>query len=321
MSTGNSNVVFVGLDVSKAFVDVCVINAAGELLRSERVRRTAAALEQLAQRLPAPACAVLEATGGLEALPAAVLEAAGIATGVENPAKIRHFALSHGRLEKTDRLDARVLAEFARERRPRPRRRPDPRLEALSKLVARRSQLVRLRAAEKTRRRSETEPFCRESLEQAILALSQLIDDCEQEIRQRVGACPELSARAKLLLSAPGVGEQTAFALLAWLPELGSFNRRQIAKLVGLAPLVQQSGPWRGRVMTLGGRARVRCTLYLAALSAVRRHGYYRDFYLGLLDRGKAKKLALIAVARKLLLTLNHMLLTSSLWEDSCHTT
>ena len=264
------------------------------------------------------ACAVLEATGGLEALPAAVLEAAGIAVSVENPAKIRHFALSHGLLEKTDRLDARVLAEFARERRPRPRRPPDPRVEALAKLVARRSQLVRLRAAERTRRRSETEPFCLQSLERTILALSQQIDDCQQEIRQRVGACPELSARARLLLSAPGVGEQTAHALLAWLPELGCFNRGEIAKLVGVAPLVQQSGRWRGRVMTLGGRARVRSCLYLAALSAVRRHGVYREFYLRLLDRGKAKKLALIAVARKLLLTLNQMLLTSSLWENSC---
>lgn len=320
MSTRNSSEVFVGLDVSKAYVDVCVINAARELLWSERAPRTPAALQQLAQRLDPQACAVLEATGGLEALPAAVLEAAGIPTSVENPAKIRHFALSHGLLEKTDRLDARVLAEFARERRPRPRRPPDPRVEALAKLVARRSQLVRLRAAERTRLHSETEPFCRQSLEQTILALRQQIKICEQEIRQRVGACAELSARAKLLLSAPGVGEQTAYALLAWLPELGCFNRGQIAKLVGVAPLVKQSGRWRGRVMTLGGRARVRSSLYLAALSAVRRHGCYREFYLRLLDRGKPKKLALIAVARKLLLTLNQMLLTSSLWENSCDT-
>ena len=320
MSTRNSSEVFVGLDVSKAYVDVCALNVEGKLLWSERVRRTPAALKQLAERLDPQACVVLEATGGLEALPAAVLEAAGIPTSVENPAKIRHFALSHGLLEKSDRLDARVLAEFARERRPRPRRPPDPRVETLSKLVARRSQLVRLRAAERTRRRSETEPFCRHSLEQTILALSQQIEICEQEIRQRVGACPELSARARLLLSAPGVGEQTAYALLAWLPELGCFNRGEIAKLVGVAPLVKQSGRWRGRVMTLGGRARVRCSLYLAALSAVRRQGCYREFYLRLLDRGKAKKLALIAVARKLLLTLNQMLLTSSLWENSCDT-
>jgi len=319
MSIRNSSGDFVGVDVSKAYVDVCVINAAGEWLWSEQVARAAAPLEQLAQRLGPHACVVLEATGGLEALPAAVLEAAGIHTSVENPAKIRHFALSHGWLEKTDRLDARVLAEFARERRPRPRRRPDPRVEALSKLVVRRSQLVRLRAAERTRLRGETDPFCRQSLGDLILALKQQIDNCEQQIRLRVEASPELSARARLLRSAPGVGDQTAYALLAWLPELGGFNRGQIAKLVGLAPLVKQSGRWRGRVMTLGGRARVRSALYLAALSAVRCSAYYRDFYLRLLAKGKAKKLALIAVARKLLLALNQMLASSSLWENSFH--
>ena len=317
MSQRNSSEVFMGLDVAEAFVDVCVLNAAGESLRRERVERAAGPLRQLAARVPAPARAVLEATGGLEALPAAMLEEAGIETSVENPAKIRHFALSHGWLEKSDRLDARVLAEFARERKPRPRRRPDPRVQALSKVVTRRSQLVRLRAMERSRLRRETDPYCRQSLDTMIRTLSKQIERFEQQMRRRVEACPLLSAAARLLRSAPGVGELTAFALLAWLPELGHFNRRQIAKLVGVAPLVKQSGQWRGRVMTLGGRGRVRSALYLAALSAVRCHGYYRDFYLRLLARGKPKKLALIAVARKLLLTLNHMLASSSLWEDS----
>lgn len=319
MSERNSSEIFAGLDVSKASVEVCVLNAAGEFLWGQTAPRTATALEQLARRLGPQAVAVLEASGGLEALPAAALEQAGVRASVENPAKIRHFALSHGWLEKTDRLDARMLAAFARERRPRPRRCPDPQVQALSKLAARRSQLVRLRAVERTRRRAETDPFCRQSLSEVIELLSRQIENCEQQMRQRVEACPRLSAQARLLRSAPGVGEQTAFALLAWLPELGRFNRSQIAKLVGLAPLVKQSGLWRGRVMTLGGRARVRGALYLAALSAVRCHGCYRDFYLRLLSRGKAKKLALIAVARKLLVTLNHMLACSSSWENSFH--
>ncbi len=319
MSQRNSSEVLVGLDVSEAFVDVCVLNAAGKSLRRERVERAVGPLRQLAASVPTPARAVLEATGGLEALPAAMLEQAGIETSVQNPAKIRHFALSHGWLEKTDRLDAWVLAEFARERRPRPRRRPDPRVEALSAVVTRRSQLVRLRAMERTRLRRETDPYCRQSLHDMILTLSEQIERLEDQMQQRIEACPLLSAAARLLRSAPGVGEQTASALLAWLPELGRLNRRQIAKLVGLAPLVKQSGQWRGRVMTLGGRGRVRSALYLAALSAVRCDGYYRDFYLRLLARGKPKKLALIAVARKLLLTLNHMLASSSLWENSFH--
>lgn len=317
MSERNSSEVLVGLDVCEAFVDVHTLNAAGECLWRERVERAAGPLRRMAARVPLPARAVLEASGGLEALPAAVLEEAGIETSVENPAKIRHFALSHGWLEKSDRLDARVLAEFARERRPRPRRRPDPRVEALSKVVTRRSQLVRLRAMERARLRRESDACCRQSLETMIQALNQQIECLEQAMRQQVEACEVLSAAARLLRSAPGVGEQTAYALLGWLPELGRFNRRQIAKLVGVAPLVKQSGQWRGRVMTLGGRGRVRSALYLAALSAVRCDGYYRDFYLRLLARGKPKKVALIAVARKLLLTLNHMLASSSLWENS----
>jgi len=321
MATTDSIEIFVGVDVSKAYVDVCVLNAARQHLWSDRVARQTAPLERLAQRLGPQCCVVLEATGGLEALPAAVLETAGLRTAVENPAKIRHFALSHGLLEKTDRLDARVLAEFARERQPRPRRRPDPQIEALSKLVTRRSQLVRLRTCERIRLRGETNAFCRQSIGAMIDTFNEHIDDCEQRIRQHVEASAELSARAKLLRTAPGVGEWTAFALLAWLPELGGCNRGQIAKLVGVAPLVKQSGLWRGHIMIQGGRARVRSALFMASLSAVRRNGYYRDFYLRLLARGKAKKAALVAVSRKLLLTLNQMLASSSLWENAFSTT
>jgi transposase len=317
MTTNDSIEIFAGVDVSKAYVDVCVLNAARQHLWSDRVARQSAALQQLAQRLGPQCCAVLEATGGLEALPAATLETAGIRTTVENPAKIRHFALSHGFLEKTDQLDARVLAEFARERQPRPRRRPDPQVEALAKVVTRRSQLVRLRTCERIRRRGETDAFCLHSIDEVIETLNEQIDACEQQIRQQVAASAELSARAKLLRTAPGVGELTAYALLAWLPELGGCNRGQIAKLVGVAPLVKQSGLWRGHVQIQGGRARVRSALYMASLSAVRRNAYYRDFYLRLLLRGKAKKAALVAVSRKLLLVLNQMLASSSLWEDS----
>lgn len=317
MTTNDSIQLYAGIDVSKAFVDVCVVNAAGQQLWSDRVARQAAALERLAQRLGPPTCAVLEATGGLEALPAATLETAGIRTTVENPAKIRHFALSHSLLEKTDRLDARVLAEFARERRPRPRRRADPQQQALAKLVTRRSQLVRLRSSERIRLKGETDAFCRQSIGEVIEMLNEQIDDCVQRIRQQIQDSAELTARARLLRTAPGIGELTAFALLAWLPELGSCNRGQLAKLVGVAPLVKQSGMWRGHVMIQGGRARVRSALYMASLSAIGRNGYYRDFYLGLLARGKAKKSALVAISRKLLLSLNQMLSGCSSWEDS----
>jgi transposase len=317
MTTNDSIEIFAGIDVSKANVDVCVLNAEGQQLWSERVPRKSVALQQLAARLGPQCCAVLEATGGLEALPAALLETAGIRTVVENPAKMRHYALSHGLLEKTDRLDARVLAEFARERRPRPRRRRDTQQQAVAKLVTRRSQLVGLRATERIRLRGENDAFCHQSIGAVIEALSKLIAACEQQIRQQVEASPQLLARAALLRTAPGVGEWTAYALLAWLPELGECNRGEIAKLAGVAPLVQQSGQWRGQVKIRGGRARVRSALYMASLSTVRRDGYWRDFYLRLLTRGKEKKVGLIAVAHKLLLVLNQMVAHGCPWDSS----
>ncbi len=307
MSQSNSIAVYLGVDVSKQSLDVCALSAEGRLLWRRRIPRTAAAVGALAARLEGPALAVLEATGGLEALPARALEEAGVGVKVENPAKVRHFALSCGWLEKSDRLDARMLAEFARERKPAARSRPDPLIESLAQLARRRQQLVRLRAVERTRLRGETLAFNRGSLGAVIATLSERIEECEQEIRRCVHSSEALTQRARLLASAPGVGELTAYQLLAWLPELGSFNRGAIAKLAGLAPLVKQSGRWRGRAMTLGGRSHVRSALYLASLSAARWNPYFRDFYQWLLGRGKAKKVALIAVAHKLLSLLNQM--------------
>jgi len=317
MATNDSIEIYAGIDVGKDYVDVCVLNAAGQHLWSQRVRRQSVALEKLAAKLGPQSCAVLEATGGLEALPAAVLETAGIRTTVENPAKMRHYALSHGLLEKTDRLDAGVLAKYAHERRPRPRRRRDAPQQAVAKLVTRRHQLVKLRASERTRLGWESDSFCRRSIGKVIDSLSELIEACEEQIRKQVQASPELLARAELLQTAPGVGEWTAYALLAWLPELGECNRGEIAKLAGVAPLVRQSGQWRGKMMIQGGRARVRAALYMSAMGTVRRDGYWYDFYLRLLTRGKEKKVALIAVAHKLLLVLNQMVARGCPWDGS----
>lgn len=308
MPPTDSNEIYLGVDVAKQWLDVCALNAQQKVLWKARVPRTAAAVSALAQRLAGPALAVLEATGGLEALPARALERAGVGVVVENPARVRHFALSRGLLEKSDRLDARMLAEFARERRPAPRQPPDPAVDTLARLTARRAQLVRLRAAERTRLRGETLEFNRGSLGRLIDQLTAAITEVEVEIRRWVRLSPALRRRLTLLLSAPGVGETTAQQLLAVLPELGALSRGAAAKLVGVAPLVRQSGNWRGRMMTLGGRRQARTALYLAALSAVRSNAYFRNVYLGLVGRGKAKKAALVAVARRLLIVLNQML-------------
>ena len=202
MSQSNSIAVYLGVDVSKHHVDVCALSAEGKLLWRQRVPRTAAAVGALAARLEGPALAVLEATGGLEAIPARALEEAGVK--VENPAKVRHCALSRGLLEKSERIDAPMLAEFARERQPSPRLHPDPLIESLAQLATRRTQLVRLRAVERTRLRGETPAFTRRSLQAVIQSLSERIEECEQEIRRCVHRSEALTQRARLLTSAGG---------------------------------------------------------------------------------------------------------------------
>ena len=180
-------------------------------------------------------------------------------------------------------------------------------MEILARLTARRRQLVDQRKAERTRLRGETLEFKRRSLGRMIEHLSQEIDEVEQEIRRRLRATPKLQERFERLQSAPGVGETTAAELVAWLPELGELSRGQAAKLVGVAPLIKQSGRYRGQLRTQGGRSRVRRALYMAALGAVRSDGYFRDCYVRLVGREKAKKSALIAVVRLLLCVLNQM--------------
>ena len=184
---------------------------------------------------------------------------------------------------------------------------PDPEVETLARLTTRRRQLVDQRKGERTRLRGETLEFNRGSLVRMIESCSHEIDEVEQEIRRRLRAAPKLQELFERLQSAPGVGQTTAAELVAWLPELGELSRRQAAKLVGVAPLIQQSGQYRGQLRTRGGRSQVRRALYMAALGAVRRDGYFRDCYLRLVGREKAKKAALIAIVRLLLCVLNQM--------------
>ena len=296
------------MDVSKESVDICAVSADGRVLsRKQRVPRTAAAMQAAVRRWNHNAFAVLEATGGLEKAPARALEAVGMGVVVENPAKMRHYALSRGLLEKSDRIDAAMLAAYGRERRPGPRVAPDPEVETLARLTTRRRQLVEQRKVERTRLRGETLAFNRDSLKRRIESCGNEIDEVEQEIRRRLQATPKLQELFERLQSAPGVGETTAAELVAWLPELGELSRGQAAKLVGVAPLIQQSGHYRGQTRIRGGRSQVRRALYMAALGAVRKDGYFRDCYLRLVGREKAKKAALIAIVRLLLCVLHQM--------------
>lgn len=306
-TTPNPPQLYLGVDVSKDKLDVALLAADGRPLARRQLPNKPAAVGRLAQSLDGPALAVLEASGGYEAVAAEAFEAAGVAVHIANPQRTFHYAQSLGQIEKNDRLDSRMLARYACERRPRPRRPLHPKQRRLGQVAARRRQLLEQRTAERNRLAEESDEFLRQSLLAVIACLNEQIEACERRIRELQAQTPELAEMARRLKTAPGVGDTTANELLAWLPELGRLNRHEIAKLVGLAPLVRQSGRWQGRARTGGGRKRVRSTLYMAALSASR-SSVFRGTYLELIGRGKAPKVALAALARRLLLILNQML-------------
>ena len=306
---------FVGIDVSKARLDVAVWPGA-ESFSTDNDERGIAQLVQRVVRL-SPQAVVLEATGGLELVAASELVAAELKVAVVNPRQVREFARSLGRLAKTDRLDALVLAQFAQSAESNGRlttmRLLDQAQTELKALVARRRQLMQMLVAE-TNRRERAPKFIRKSIVQSIKGLKRAIEVVGKQIAEAIANSPEQQAKAKLLRQVPGVGPELTAELLCNLPELGELGRRKIASLVGVAPHADESGAFQGRRMIWGGRAQVRTKLYMASLSAVRFNPLLRAHYQALLERGKARKLALIACMRKLLLILNAMLRDQQPW-------
>ena len=263
-----------------------------------------------------PAALVLEATGGLELPLVAALAAASLPVVVVNPRQVRDFARATGRLAKTDSLDAAVLAHFAEAVRPPLRPLRDAETQVLSSLVARRQQVMTMLVAERNRLSSSATMAVRPSIEAHIAWLKQQLDDLDQGLRQTLRQSPVWREKDDLLRSVPGIGNQISLTFLAYLPELGALNRRQIAALVGVAPFNRDSGTLRGKRTVWGGRARVRTALYMGALVASRFNPVIRDFYQRLLSAGKPKKLALTACMRKLLIILNSMLKYGSSWNN-----
>jgi transposase len=315
----NSNAkCWVGIDVSKDWIDVVVLV---EENRVEQFRcdREPEALAQLAQKLVPyrPQGIVLEATGGLEGAVIAALAGARLAVMRMNPKRVRDFAGAHGLLAKTDALDAYVLALFGARMRPPQRAWPEAERQQLAAWVAREQQLICERAAERTRLQQASEPALRKSVERVIAFLGKEIQRLEKQLAAWVAASETWTEQEALLRTAPGVGPKTALRLLAQLPELGHVNRRQIAALVGVAPFACDSGTWRGRRSIRGGRGGVRAILYLASWTAVRTEGALKTFYFRLVAAGKPKQVALIAVARKLLLALNEMMRTRQPWRSA----
>jgi transposase len=303
---------FVGVDVSQDRLDVCLLPSGDQVGFSRNRRGVMRLAAWLASR--ARALVVVEATGGLERALTLVLAQAGIAVAVVNPRQVRDFARAAGLLAKTDRLDAYALALYGERLRPLPRPPRSPADQALAALVLRRRQLAQLVEAEHNRARRAEEPAVLASIAALLGWLQRAIAELEGQIAGRLEASPVWRERAALLTTVPGVGKVTVATLLGLLPELGQLDRRALAALVGVAPFARDSGLMKGRRTIWGGRAPVRAVLYMAALVAVRHNRVLRAFYLRLVAAGKAKKLALTAAMRKLLVILNAMLRDSTPW-------
>ena len=305
--------VFVGIDVSKAHLDVSVLPASVE---AQRYPNDEAGIERCIQILLSlkPALIVLEATGGLEMPFAMAARAAGLAVVVVNPRQVRDFARAIGILAKTDRLDAAVLARFAATLRPEVRPLPDEETQALVELLARRRQLIVMRAEEKTRLKQTFSKAQKVSIQAHIDWLNAHIGEIDHDLEDGLRSSPSWKVKENLLKSIPGIGSTTALTLIASLPELGRLGRREITALAGLAPLNHDSGSMRGYRSIWGGRAVVRSTLYMAALAAIRGKNSLAEFYKRLIERGKPFKVAIVATMRKLLTIANAMMRSMTPW-------
>jgi transposase len=307
--------VFVGIDVAKDRLDVHV-RPSGEAFAVARDGEGVAALAERLETLK-PALVVSEATGGFEQVVAGALGAAGLPIVVVNPRQIRDFARALGRLAKTDRIDAEVIALFAERVRPEPRPLPDEQARELGELVARRRQVIEMMTAEGNRARQIETRRLKKRIERHRAALQAELAEIEAELDDTIRGTPIWRDKDDLLQSVPGVGDALARTLIADLPELGQLDRKKIAALVGVAPFNRDSGTLRGKRTVWGGRVAIRATLYMAALVASRRNPVIAAFYRRLLAAGKAKKLALTACMRKLLTILNAIVRDQKPWQNA----
>jgi len=307
--------IYVGIDVSQARLDVHVLPS-GEAFA---VARDGKGLEELIERLRAfsPQLIAVEATGGFETIVAAAVAGAGLPLVVVNPAQIRHFAQALGKRAKTDPIDAAVIAHFVEAVKPELRALPDEAQRLLAELVGRRRQIIEMMVAERQREKRAANIRVRKSILRHIRVLEKELPEIDEDIGTLVRGSTVWREKEDLLVSFPGIGNTLARTLLAELPELGALTRRQIASLVGVAPFTRQSGHWKGKSMIGGGRAAARTALYLAALVASRHNPILKTFYARLLAAGKPKMVALIAVARKILTTLNAMLRDKRKWQPA----
>lgn len=303
---------FVGIDVSKDTLDVAVRPEE----RHWQTANTEEAFPELIERLRAlePTLIVIEATGGLERAVVAAMVEAELPVAVVNPRQTRDFAKATGRLAKTDEIDAADLAFFGEAIEPEPCSLPDAAVQTLSALNTRRQQLVKMLTAERNRLHTAL-PAARPSLREHIRWLEREQEKVESELQRLIDQNLSFRRKFKLLCSVKGIGPATSYTLISQLPELGTVNRKEIAALVGVAPFNRDSGRWRGKRTTWGGRAGVRAQLYMAALTASQHNPVIRAFYQRLIEAGKPKKVALTACMRKLVVILNAMVKNGTLWD------
>jgi transposase len=302
---------FVGIDVSKNTLDVRI----APLDETLHVSHDETGIAQVVKRLKgvAPTLVVMEATGGMEVRLASVLASQGLPVAVINPRQARDFAKATGQLAKTDAVDAAVLAAFARAIRPAVRPIKDADVRELDDLVTRRRQLIEIRVQE-TLRLVTASKVQKKSLTAHITWLDKRIVDLDDDLTRRLRSSDVWRAKDDLLRGIPGVGAVTTLTMLAKCPELGTLNRREIAKLAGVAPLADDSGKHRGKRFIWGGRADVRAVLYMAAVSAIRHNPMIKAFAERLKQAGKPAKVVIVACMRKLLTIMNTMLKNNTPW-------
>jgi transposase len=308
--------VFVGVDISKGQLDVCILPA-NQSLSFGNNPEGCASLAELIGKHNAP-LVVMEATGKYEVPVSAELMSKGIPTAIVNPKRARDFAKALGRLAKTDSIDAYVLARFAQDVKPEVRLIPRESEQFIRELVMRRQQLVALRTAEKNRLEKAVSKQVRKSIQSMIDAIDAQIREIDKKTDDEIKGNPILNEKSILIQSVPGVGAHTSRMILAALPELGMLGPKQISSLVGVAPFNRDSGTLRGKRMISGGRKNVRNLLYMAALVATRFNRVIKSFYQRLLDAGKKPKVALVACMRKLIIILNAMVKNKRPFSYSC---
>lgn len=305
----------VGIDISKDFLDVAA-HGDPSVQRFANDEQGHLALLAWLRSFPLRTI-VLEASGGYELPLLVTLFAAGLPAARVNPRKIRDFARSLGYFEKNDALDAKVLAHFGDRMDPPATPLPPEECRLFDQKLTRRRQLIAMLVAERNRLQLVTDKLVRKDIQETISFLSKRLKDLDRDLDKQLKKCPEWDGRVELLDSVPGIARLSAMSIVNALPELGQLNRKQIAKMAGLAPLAQDSGKKKGKRRIFGGRAEVRPVLYMVVMTALRFNPPLRSLYQALLKAGKPKKVAMVALMRKLLTILNAMVRSHSPWSPA----